>query len=273
METGTGWPDMIAELQQEQACLYALGALGPDETAAFEQELRDDDELQTFTRLLQKVSLALALDTPSNIPPAELKARLLAALPAAEVLAKDFSPTETPRVVRFAWLPWALAACVTVLCGVLAVQKRALREESIRLGATVQQQQSRLTDLQNDLAALSAKDQVSQLHIALLGSLLESAPQAVAVSLWDAEKQKGVLVVQNLTPLPTDQDYQLWVIDPQLGSPVDAGVFSVDAKGAVRFRFQPKTALRRADKFAVTLEKKGGVPAPQGPMVLAGTWL
>lgn len=264
---------MIAEPQQEQACLYALGALGPDETAAFELALRDGAELQAFTRRLHKVSLALALGIPSNLPPAELKARLLAALPAAKVLATDFSPTETPRGVRFAWLPWALAACVTVLCGVLAVQKRALRAEIIQRAARDQQQQSRLTDLQNDLAALSAKDQVSQLRIALLGSLLESAPQAVAVSLWDAEKQKGVLVVQNLTPLPTDRDYQLWVIDPHLGTPVDAGLFSVDAKGAVRFRFQPKTAVRSAEKFAVTLERKGGVPAPQGPMVLAGTWL
>ena len=264
---------MIAEPQQEQACLYALGALRSDETAAFELALRDTAELQAFTRRLQKVSLALALDTPLNIPPAELKARLLAALPAAEVLATDFFPTESPRMVRFTWPPWTLAACVTVLCGVLAVQKRALREESIRLGATVQQQQFWVTDLQNDLAALSAQDQVAQLRIALLGSRLESAPQAVAVSLWDAEQQKGVLVVQNLTPLPTDRDYQLWVIDPHLGTPVDAGLFSVDAKGAVRFRFQPKTAVRSAEKFAVTLERKGGVPAPQGPMVLAGTWL
>ena len=264
---------MIAEPQQEQACLYALGALVPDETAAFEQALRDAAELQTFTRLLQKVSLALALGTTSHRPPVELKARLLDALPAAQVRPAHFSPTEAPRVVRFTWLPWALAACVTVLCGVLAVQKRALREEVIRLAATDEQQQSRLSDLQNDLATLSAKDQLSQLRITLLGSLLESAPEAVAVSLWDGEKQEGVLVVQNLTPLPTDRDYQLWVIDTQLGAPVDAGVFNVDAKGAVRFRFQPKTAVRRADKFAVTLEKKGGVPAPQGPMVLAGTWL
>ena len=264
---------MIAEPQQEQACLYALGVLPPVEAAAFEQALRDDAELQAFMRALQQVILALAHGAEPAIPPSELKARVLAALPAAPVASTDFSPAQPPRVLHFPWLPWALAACVTVLCGVLAVQQRALRGAMIRHAALEEQQQIKLVALQNELAALSAQDRVSQMRIAMLGSLLESAPKAVAVSLWDAEKQNGVLVVQHLTPLPTDRDYQLWVIDPQLGAPVDAGVFSVDAKGAVRFRFQPRKAVRSADKFAVTVEQKGGVPAPQGTMVLAGTWL
>ncbi len=111
------------------------------------------------------------------------------------------------------------------------------------------------------------------MRIAMLGSLLEGSPKAIAVSLWDAERQDGVLVVQNLAPQPADKDYQLWVIDPQHGAPVDAGVFNVDEKGNVRFRFKPKASVKSADKFAVTLEKKGGVPAPQGRMVLAGSWL
>ena len=264
---------MIAEPQQEQACLYALGALSPEETAAFERALRDNAELQEFTRQLQDVSVAVALSTRMVAPPADLKARVLAALKAGNVVRADFRPVETPRGVRFTWLPWALAACVTLLCGVLAVQKRALRKDVARLSAADQEQQTRLTGLQNDLAEFRAKDRVSQMRIAMLGSLLESAPKAVAVSLWDAERQDGVLLVQNLNPLPAGQDYQLWVIDPKHGAPVDAGVFTVDAKGTVRFRFKPKAPVLSADKFAVTVEKKGGVPAPQGTMVLAGTWL
>jgi anti-sigma-K factor RskA len=105
----------------------------------------------------------------------------------------------------------------------------------------------------------------------MLGSLLQDQPKAVAVSLWDEEHQTGVFVVQNLKPLPKDKDYQLWVIDPQYGTPVDAGVFQVDAQGNVRLQFKAKLPIKTAKQFAVTQEVKGGAPVPTvANMVLAG---
>lgn len=98
----------------------------------------------------------------------------------------------------------------------------------------------------------------------------ESKPARV---MWDADKQDGLLVVQNLAQQPADKDYRLWVIDPQHAAPVDAGVFTLEEKGNVHFRFKPKASVKSADKFAVTWEKMGGVSAPQGTMVLAGSWL
>ena len=127
--------------------------------------------------------------------------------------------------------------------------------------------------LNTALDELRARDRVAQVKIAMLGSLLEDSPKAIAVSVWDNEKQDGVLVVQNLTPLPADKDYQLWVVDPQQKLPVDAGVFSVDAKGTVRLHFKPKSNVTAATVFAVSLEKKGGVPVAEGKMVLAGNVL
>ena len=63
------------------------------------------------------------------------------------------------------------------------------------------------------------------------------------------------------------------MIDPKQGGPVDAGVFTVDDKGTVHFRFKPRSNVNAAGTFAVTLEKKGGVPVPEGKMVLAGNLL
>lgn len=264
---------MIHEAQQELACLYAAGALPPDEARRFESALREDAALREFTRRLQKVGAALALGGPAATPSAGLRAGILAALPASSTLRVEFPREKPSDLIAFPWLPWALAACVTVLCALLVLRTRSLHLEREQLAATRQRQQIEIVLLQTTLDELRAQDRVSQMRIAMLGSLLESSPKAMAVSLWDAEKQDGVLVVQNLTPLPTDQDYQLWVIDPQRGAPVDAGVFTVDAKGTVRFHFKPKSAVLSADKFAVTVEKKGGRAAPQGTMVLAGTWL
>ena len=76
--------------------------------------------------------------------------------------------------------------------------------------------------------------------------------------------------VSNLPETAKDKDYQLWVVDPKIANPVDAGVFSVDDKGAVHFHFKPKSSVSGVGTFAVSLEKKGGVPKAEGPMVLAG---
>jgi len=45
-------------------------------------------------------------------------------------------------------------------------------------------------------------------------------------------------------------------------APVSAGVFQVDDKGNVRVQFKAGKPIVTADKFAVTVEPKGGLPAP-----------
>jgi anti-sigma-K factor RskA len=264
---------MITEPQQEQACLYVLGALPADEARAFEKLLQADAALREFTTKLQDVNAALALSAKPVSPSADLKARVLAALPAGKIARPEFRRADPPNVVRLAWLPWALAACLAILCTIFVAKTHSLQSEIARLSAVRDQQITQLTSIQSALEELRAKDRMSEMRITMLSSLLESSPKAMAVSVWDAEKQDGVLFVQNLAPLPTDKDYQLWVIDPKVSAPVDAGVFTVDEKGAVRLRFKPKANVNTAGTFAVTLEKKGGVAAPQGRMVLSGNSL
>ena len=126
--------------------------------------------------------------------------------------------------------------------------------------------------LQQTVLSLNAASKVKDVKIALLGSLLNDAPKAVAVSLWDNEHQSGVFVVQNLKPLPPDRDYQLWVIDPHYVTPVSAGVFQVDSSGNVRINFTADKTIASAQKFAVTLEAKGGAATPTFKnMVLVGS--
>jgi hypothetical protein len=83
-----------------------------------------------------------------------------------------------------------------------------------------------------------------------------------------------VLTVDKLPALGADQDYQLWVVDPQYANPVDGGVFTVDPQsGAARVISSPATSRwPRSPRFAVTLERKGGVPKAEGPFVLLGKW-
>ncbi len=265
---------MINDQQQDLACLYALGSLPADEAEMFESALAADGKLRNFTRDLRCLTPLLAWASPASEPPQHLRSKILAVIRHSEkVVRPDFQGGNPASVTCINWIPWVAAACMTFASVVLYQQNSTLKQSRANLRLTSAGQQQQFASLRVELADWKSKDRLSQMRIAMLGSLLESSPKAVAVSLWDAEKQDGVLVVQNLTPLPTENDYQLWVIDPQHSAPIDAGVFTVDEKGNVRFRFKPKLSVKSADKFAVTLEKKGGAPAPQGQMVLAGTWL
>jgi anti-sigma-K factor RskA len=265
---------MTREELQELASLHALGALPPEEARAFEEQLRSDPELRALHEELRDVTNALALSAPPVAPPPALKARILAAIdkPAPDKII-PLTQHQAGRQAGSNFIPWAVAACLVILVTIVFLNNTALRARLHDLAAEQDKSKQQTAMLQSALDELRAKDRVSQVRIAMLGSLLESSPKAVAVSVWDAEKQDGVLVVQNLAPLPADKDYQLWVIDPKQGGPVDAGVFTVDDKGTVHFRFKPRSNVNAAGTFAVTLEKKGGVPAPEGKMVLAGNLL
>ena len=144
------------------------------------------------------------------------------------------------------------------------------RIEALTMSLEVERTSSE--DLRATVAQLRETNRLANVRIALLSSMLTSQPKAVAVSVWDNQRQDGVFIVRNLKPPPSDRDYQLWVIDPKYAMPVDAGVFRVDADGNVRVDFRAKKPIQTADKFAVTIEKKGGsdVPNTKG-LVLVGS--
>jgi len=51
---------------------------------------------------------------------------------------------------------------------------------------------------------------------------------------------------------------------------VSAGVVEVNAKGVAKIAFKPVDAVGETVKFALSVEKKGGVPKAEGPIVLVG---
>jgi anti-sigma-K factor RskA len=52
--------------------------------------------------------------------------------------------------------------------------------------------------------------------------------------------------------------------------PVDAGIVRVDSTGFAKVDFKPVTEVTDASKFALSVEKEGGVPKGEGPIVLIG---
>jgi anti-sigma factor ChrR (cupin superfamily) len=83
---------MISEQQQEQASLYALGALSEVESRAFEAELRSNAELRALVRTLQRTADLLAGSTPAVPLPPSLRDRVLHRIDAEDSRKSSTSP-------------------------------------------------------------------------------------------------------------------------------------------------------------------------------------
>src|SRR5580700_11493875 len=283
---------------QEQAAAYALGALDESEAKAFEGALRVDPELRDLVRELRSVAEALAGTAPALEPPAAVKARVLIEIdergpagakrvPEPPIATRTVTPIGSigtsvgapPAAQGRAWIPWAVAAAMALVSLAFYWQSAGLRAQlaaqaghinELMAGAELARTES--ADLRQTVAKLRESNRLASFRIALLDSLLAAAPKTVAVSVWDNDRQDGVFIVRNLKPLPSDKDYQLWIIDPKYPSPVDAGVFQVDAQGNVRQDFRAKLPIQTANQFAVPIERKGGATVPNTKeMVLAGS--
>lgn len=268
---------MIDEAMQEQAAVYALGALDAREAGAFEALLREDPELRALVQELRSVTEAIAGTVPALEPPAAIRARLLLEIDQRRPSGAAHGVARGRPVSS--WIPWAVAAAMALVSVAFVWQGARLRSQLAsqadrinELTTSAELARAESADLRAVVDRLRESNRLANFRIALLDSLLAAAPKAIAVSVWDNDRQDGVFIVRNLKPLPSDKDYQLWIIDPKYPSPVDAGVFQVDAKGNVRRDFRAKLPIQTANQFAVTIEHKGGAAVPNTKaMVLAGS--
>ncbi|MCH8127687.1 anti-sigma factor [candidate division KSB1 bacterium] len=85
---------------------------------------------------------------------------------------------------------------------------------------------------------------------------------------FSANSIQAVFYGFNLAAIPSDKDYQLWMLKGN--QPISAGVFTPDADGNAISEFTTIPDDENISAFAVTLEPKGGVSQPTGEMYLIG---
>ncbi|WP_438483510.1 anti-sigma factor [Oleiharenicola lentus] len=277
---------MITDHQEEHASLYALGLLESAEVARFENELASSPRLRALTRDFIEVCAALALTIPQIAPPPVLKSQVLAMA--------GFQEASTPRptnvvpfsVARFLTLPWAAAAVLALAATWFATQNAFLRSENLSLVTETQLAEVAYRMSQAQLAErsmfaekmiselgqkLQRNEDLSRLKITALASLAGNTTEAKVIAVWDPEQQTGLLSMEKLPPIADTQDYQIWIVDPAYQNPVNGGVFHVSSDGKIpALAFKPDQPVAQVAAFAISLEKKGGVPKAEGPIVLLG---
>ena len=237
---------MISEEKQDLAALYALGLLGADEDAAFESELRANTELRDLVRELREAAGNLALTAPSLLPPASLKQRIMGEI-ATET--KRVVPMPTQRA-SLGWIPWAIAAALAVFCGLLALDR---------------------VRLERQLADIRAVDPLMQTTFFALAPSAPAPSDAKATVAWQPGRQSGVTRISNLPAPEPGKDYQLWAVDSEHKDPISSGIVRVDKNGVAQVRFKPVEKAEHVKAFAISLEREGGVPKKEGPILLVGS--
>jgi anti-sigma-K factor RskA len=236
---------------------YVLGLASAEERAAFEElevlhpEVRAARE--AFELSLENHALSNAIT-----PPSEIKQKVWATIKPVVGM-----QSETP-VRRIGMARYMSAAAIILLIGSTALnfyfynRYRSTTTKYDELVAGMQQmaKDNSVQQAKLDLYASSFRmmNDTNMAVVALKGRPL--SPLSKSTIYWDKQTKNVWLQVNNLPEPSAGTQYQLWAIVD--GQPVDAGVFDVtDPYAMVKLKNIP-----RAEAFAITLEKKGGSPAP-----------
>jgi anti-sigma-K factor RskA len=86
--------------------------------------------------------------------------------------------------------------------------------------------------------------------------------------MWNRASNDWIMVTYNLRQPKPGMTYQVWLVTDN--AKISAGTFKPDPQGKTMMHARyamPRNALR---SVAITEEPDGGMPAPTGPMVVAG---
>jgi hypothetical protein len=105
---------------------------------------------------------------------------------------------------------------------------------------------------------------------AILMTGLGPQPNARGKVIYSPRSRRAIFVTATLAPLSPDRQYELWFL--AAGKPIAAGTFDSSRTLPTVFESSPvPEGTVAVQKFAVTIEPRGGVPQPTGPMVLIGS--
>jgi hypothetical protein len=287
------------EEMRDALAAEAAGALDADGRAALRAHLRECaacraelDELREAAALMAHAPPAAAMDASAA---GRMRARLVARAAADRAAVPSPSPAFAARAAidrpdvdsaararrtepgviplhrarsggsRMGWLAAAAAVLLLIGAGMYARGLRARIAELDGRTASLQGERERLR------ARLAERDQT-------LSALSGPAVQVVTLAggrqapsgrmFWDPPTDRWTFFAHRLPAVRAGREYQLWLITP--GRKIPAGTFRPtpggDAVVQATYRLSPDS-LRA---IAVTEEPAGGLPAPSGPIVLAG---
>ena len=238
-------PIPIEELQAG----HALADLDSQELAAW-GDLAQSTGIEPHEQLewiAAQLEIEAAWQAPETIPSALVATLTQQAREFAQPLGNaPIEKTKSTASSR-AWWGWAVAACLAILLVAQSLTKAKSPASRVPI------------ELSRTLFLQKTPDVV---RLPFAGTTGDYASTAGEVQ-WSDQKQQGYLVLENLPANdPSQQQYQLWIVDPQRDEiPVDGGVFDVVSPTAetVVIEIRAKLQIQRPQAFVITVEQPGGV--------------
>jgi anti-sigma-K factor RskA len=260
----------------EDVELLALGLLGDEDCAPLRTHLETCADCRTRFDEAGSLGALLALSVPPAEPAAHVRQRLLERLRAAGQPESPALPSARPvpeaRAVsrgnfwKWASLGWACVAAALLAVAILTgIENRRVDHELTSLQMLVGEREQELARTRGVLDLLRS---VGTVRVRLMSGAMKPLQEGRVFY----HPKKGLLFfASNLPPLDEGKSYQLWYV-PTEGAPSSAGVFAPDARGNATMMMASAAMSGNPKAFAVTIEPEGGVAAPSGPEVLAGTF-
>ncbi len=250
---------------QQQASLYAAGAMTDTERLQYTRHLEDDQcaVCQAEVNELQAAASMLAFIAPSVVPSPAVRRRLLDQARSAAGRA------EAKSSMIFFRRSWTELIAVAAALGAMAFAFAAIRTSSeLRdlnnaLTSRIAQLEVQLVRTRTYISTLTSPD-VRVVNLAGQGANVQASGRL----FWDMKQKRWFFYVKDLPPVPPDKSYELWFV-PKTGTPVRAVVFNTETNGSseVEVTVPEGLDLRAA---AVTTEPAGGTDQPTGAFALLG---
>ena len=277
---------------------YALNALTPSERAAFEEHLEQSDDAAREVDEMTETAALLAFSATPVQPPADMRARLMAAIattpqlaapatadvatgaasisstpPALHAVRQDAEPTEAQRraidtVANGGGVNGSGSAAATarsrwfskpVMVLAGAAAAAGLFFGGSLLGVSISDS-SEVENQAASLAEITAADDVQR-------QVAEVAGGGTATLIFSPELDRSAVLIDGLPALGSDEIYELWYIDDDGARP--AGTFNAAETGQTWRVLDGDMAEN--DVIGITVEPAGGSEAPTtDPIVVLG---
>ena len=254
---------------RDDLLLYAVGALPHEESESLDRHLAECPACREELRVLNDAAAQIAMAADPAVPPARLRERLAASLQDEQIrrATRDGRTVSISRS-RPVWFsaPAFAAAILAVTVSLLWIRNREAAQVNRDLAAELESSKATAQEARSLVNMLSASDAQ---RISLVAAGTKPRPEAKAV--YSLRQRSLVLLASNLSPLPAQKIYELWLLPANGAQPIPAGTFKPDAGGSAVLVSSQFIGAVPAKGFAVTVETEPGSTVPTMPIVLSGT--
>lgn len=245
---------------------YVLGAVSEEEKAEIEHLAKEHPSIKAEIEACKNALLSYIMEFEET-PPVELKNQVLDKI-------EDLSEEENSKTihVKLSTKVFLAAAVVLLLISfgfnIFFYQNWQNTKQELQIARNEQLKITQDLDIQkaNYEKLAQNMDMISNpkmKQVSLEG--LPEFPKTAVALFWDTESKDVYLQVKNLPKPPKGKQYQLWSIDGEIVE--DAGVFEMKDENTTIYKMKN---VPKANAFAITLEKEGGVPVAEGAMYVLG---